>query len=138
MLLPVFAVIIAGAHPQVGQISAGVACPQVARNWIMPRAGLPEHRVMMTVRLRGGDIIWSGRMVSRGELRHYLLATRVMNPLPTIIFDPSGASDCAVAGEIRDLIDEAAACQNGGICGEGTVEQWLREPGTDFVTKPGD
>lgn len=129
MLLYILAAFASVAPNQGTGQPVGGSCPQVAQNWITPRDGLPDHRIMLAVRLRGDEIIWGGRTVNKRELHTYLVATRAMNPLPTIIFDPSGASDCVAALELRDLIDEAVRCQDGGICGQGAIEDWLRSAG---------
>jgi hypothetical protein len=99
-------------------------CPAIATGWLRPSDGLPDHRLVLLIRLRGNDILWGGQSMSRQELRTMLSRSRAMNPTPFILLDPSAAADCGAAAEIRDLIDESLDCGEAMLCGQGARREW--------------
>lgn len=103
------------------------SCPALRSGWLSPAEGVPDHRVLLDVRMRGPDIVRGNRVVSRRTLRTYLSRSRTMAPAPFIAFDPKGAADCAVATAVRDLIHEAARCGEAVFCGQGGRGEWMRD-----------
>jgi hypothetical protein len=113
-------------------------CPAVLPGWLRPSDGLPAHRIVLDVRLRGHDLLWGGRRVTRRALRIFLSRTRRMEPAPFILFDPSGAADCAAARSVRDLIDASLECGRSAVCGQGPRAAWAGAPpiASDPVEEP--
>lgn len=119
----------AGAATGAGAPHCGTPPPCAAPplpGWIAASEGLPDHRVLSEVRLEGRTIFWAGRPVSRRRLRLYLARGRRVEPAPFILFDASGAANCAEAAALRALVDRAARCGEGGFCGEGRRADWRR------------
>ena len=52
-----------------------------------------------------------------------------MDPVPFTVFDPAGAPNCREATKLRNKINDAADCQDGGDCGQGSVADWKTAPG---------
>lgn len=98
-------------------------CPAVVPGWIEPADGYPEWRMRNVVGLRGDTTFWNRRPVSWHVLRHYLSLSSSVNAAAFIIFDPTGAADCATATAVRDRIDEAG-CQGELVCGQGRAQDW--------------
>lgn len=126
MLHLVLALLFAGGGEPGGR--ARSQCPLVLSGWLSPADGLPEHRSVLTVRMRGREILWGGRAVSRRALHAFLSGSRDMRPAPFIIFDPAGAADCETATRIRDLIDRSAGCTGAVVCGQGPPRAWRQHP----------
>lgn len=105
--------------------SEGRTCPPPGPAWLHPGGGFPAHRIMFDVRLRGSEILWLNRPISRRMLRTYLRRAKRIDPSPFIVFDPTEASDCAAAATILGLIDAEARCGERTLCGQGTRREWL-------------
>lgn len=72
---------------------------------------------------------WNGNPISLDQLKEYLAYGNTFNPEAFVVLDPSGASTCKQATELRDFIDESADCQGAGFCGQGSHEAWKNAPG---------
>lgn len=60
----------------------------------------------------------AGTPVDEETLQAYLTQSAELNPMPWVVFDPSGA-DCELGVRVRNLIDGSYPCRE-GLCGQGT------------------
>lgn len=68
-----------------------------------------------------GEIQWEGRHVDLAELKQWLELTHQEIPPHKIIFRATAASDCTMAEQVRQVLDQSAMCKE-GYCVEG--ERW--------------
>ena len=107
----------------------GPECPSLLKGWSEPQNGRSAFRTMNTITLTESGAKWNGQSISDDELRQYLSIGKTMDPVPFTVFDPSGAPNCREAAKLRDKINDAADCQVGGDCGQGSVAVWKTAPG---------
>ncbi len=102
------------------------SCPPLLPHWSLATDGRSAFRPRVIIAFNGSGVTWNGVRTSRAAVRRYLQQTRLSNPLPHIIFDPSAAPSCEAATHIRDEIDQAANCKDEGICGQGRADDWKK------------
>lgn len=102
------------------------SCPTVLPRWTKPKDGLSSFRPISFIQLSGGQPTWDGESLSHAELERRLKLSADMNPRWHVLFDPSGARNCAEATELRDEINRFADCKGTGVCGQGASKEFIR------------
>ena len=119
------------------KIPVGPDCPKLLPRWSEPRDGLGPFRGLVAVGIVGAQPMWDGQPVDMLELDRRLEFVSKVDPAYHILFDPSGASTCLAATELRDRINRVADCQGAGVCGQGAEEEFIRRRFEDSRTEPG-
>ena len=104
-------------------------CPSVLPKWSKPQDGRSAFRIMNVVAFAQSGPTWNGQPVAREELSEYLERGNLIEPAAFVVLDPSAASDCKAATELRDFINQEADCQGVGFCGQGPRQAWENAPG---------
>lgn len=92
-------------------------CVPVLQGWFVPAAGQPHYFFANNIRVRGQDIRWNSTPVDEETLQAYLKQSAQLEPMPFIVFDPTGAN-CEMGVRVRNLIDRNYPCRE-GACGQG-------------------
>eukprot|EP01013_Petalomonas_cantuscygni_P037466 TRINITY_DN682_c0_g2_i1.p5 TRINITY_DN682_c0_g2~~TRINITY_DN682_c0_g2_i1.p5 ORF type:complete len:136 (+),score=2.36 TRINITY_DN682_c0_g2_i1:1802-2209(+) len=99
-------------------------CSLLSAGWSQPKDGVPTFAMVNTIAWSDYSITWNGIQVEESQLTGFLTETRNFVPEPLTVYDPVGAPNCGRATELRDLIDKAANCKRGGVCGLGKEADW--------------
>jgi hypothetical protein len=129
LLVAILAAISMSACQQRTPVSA--SCPATLPGWDSPQTGQAVRVTENEIRVLHREIFWNGEKVNGATLDRYVKESKALNPIPFLIFDPSGADDCDYATQIRDLLNRAG-CNEGG-CGQGSRDAFRHAPFKHYI-----
>ena len=87
---------------------------------------MDPHGIHSSVTMSRDKLVWDGEQINHDEFRRRLTLAPSMNPVLHILFDPTGASSCHQAEQVRDKIDRFADCRGKGRCGLGKLNEFKK------------